>query len=135
MGCRQFNLINNSTRCTAIVQGEYMSPDRLTLIAEGDLSSGTPYGRIRNNYAEENGTILGEFSFLPMTYDISTDKTTLPVFLPADVSALLPYTKFQGGDDEPSKRNCWMYEIGVIMSPTVNRVLVANSFIQVIPSI
>jgi hypothetical protein len=132
MSCKTFNLTDNEDSCRAIIQGETYS--RFAIRYTSDVSTGSPYGTIRNNYEDEAGVELAVFDFYPLTYDGLTDKTTIAPYLTKEATRALPITKFQARDDEePNVKNCLVYEIGITLTTGVNIVLISSSFVQVIP--
>jgi hypothetical protein len=132
MSCKTFNLINNEDSCRAIIQGETYF--KFSLRYTGDVSTGTPYGTIRNNYEDELGTELAVFDFYPLLYDGLADKTTIAPYLTKEATRALPITKFQAQEDEePTVKNSLVYEIGITLTTGVNIVLISSSFVQVIP--
>ena len=136
--CQYFHLINTATSCRAMIQGDYFSPDRLTILYPGDVSDAIPYGFIRDEYKDSGGDLLATFSYLPLTYDNVENKTTIPFYIPSAETVLIPFTKYQGEEgSEPNKRNCWVYEVGITLSNGNGEkiVLIANSFVQVIPQV
>ena len=127
--CREFDLIG----CYAIIQGETYVLGAL-LYPDEDISDGTPYGTIRDNYEDSTGTELATFSFYPLTYDALTQKTTITPYLTKETTRALPFTKFQNEEgDTPTLRNSLVYEIGITKSTGENIVLISSSFVQVIP--
>lgn len=131
MSCKTLHLINQE-HCLAIIQGETYT--KLTILKSGDFSDAIPYGTIRDNYEDKNGIELAIFSFFPLTYNLTTDKTTIAPFLSKEITRSLPMTKFQANEDEiPTVKNCLVYEIGLTLLTGENIVLISSSFIQVIP--
>ena len=131
MSCKQFNLTNENTSCRAVIQGEtYFKIS--AILYPGDISTGTPYGTIRDNYEDNSGTELGLFSFYPLTYNGVEDKTTIAPYLTKEVTRALPITRFQATGDAPTVRNSLPYEIGITLTTGENIVLIYG-FIQVIP--
>jgi hypothetical protein len=83
----------------AVVQGKTYA--KLDLRFPGDRSLWLPRAQIRRRwyYKEEGADPLAEFSFLPLVYDVLSDKTLVSPRLSADVTAAIPPSKYQEGGD------------------------------------
>lgn len=123
-------LLNKKKYDLAVIQGK--TYQRIFTYSE-DLTAGTLFGQIRNGYAQDGGVLLAEFNFQAMTYDALTLKTTIIAELTATVTALVPYTKYQGGDTIPSTRNCWVYDIEHREGDIVK--LISRGLVQVKPEV
>ena len=121
--------VGEQTLDLAVIQGKTY---QLSFNYPSDLTGGTLCGEIRNGYLQDNGLLLGEFNFLPMVYDPIEDKTTITTQIQATVTALLPYTKYQGTNTATS-RNCWVYDIEHTENDVVR--LISRGLVQVKPEV
>jgi hypothetical protein len=125
--------VGGQTLDLAVIQGKTY---QLSFNYPGDLTGGTLCGEIRNGYLQDNGLLLGEFNFLPMSYGVDPDsgigKTTITAQIQANVTALLPYTKYQGINSATS-RNCWVYDIEHTENDVVR--LISRGLVQVKPEV
>jgi len=99
------NLIDDGVNDFAIYQGRDY---QLSLFQVGNIT-GDFVGIIRDNYLENAGNLLGEFTF-DISFDIDENKTSIIGRIPNSVTALLPFTKFQGVGI-PSLKNSLVYDI------------------------
>ncbi len=99
-----------------------------------DVTTATPLGQIRTNYAQDENILLASFSFLPMVYDLITNKTTITAQLSAQQTESIPYTKYQG-TDSPNIRNCYVYDMELVFPDGTVKVLAPTAFVQVIPEV
>lgn len=110
----------------------------LTLQYEGDFSNWFPKSQIRDNYLEQGGLVLAEFNFLPLSYNLETNKTQITLSLKADITSNLPATQFQGKETEtPSINNTYIFDIE-LTDPNDNTNIIKvidPSFVQVIPEV
>lgn len=113
----------------AIVQG---ATYQITFVYEGDVTLAIPRGQIRTKYAQDENILLATFSFLPMTYDIVANKTTITAELSAVQTASIPYTKYSGVG-VPSIRNCHVYDLELAFPDGVVKKLAPVAFVQVVP--
>ncbi len=121
--------IGEQTLDLAVIQGKTY---QISFNYPGDLTTGTLCGEIRNGYLQDNGALLGEFNFLTMVYDSIEDKTTITAQIQANITALLPYTKYQGTNTATS-RNCWVYDIEHTENDVVR--LISRGLVQVKPEV
>jgi len=121
--------INNQTLDLAVIQGKTY---QISFNYPGDLTNSTLCGEIRNTYLQDSGDLLGSFNFLAMAYDALTEKTTITAQIQADVTADIPYTKYQG-TGTPSPRNCWVYDIESEENSIV--LLISRGLVQVKPEV
>ena len=113
----------------AIKQGETY---QISFLYEGDVTDAIPRGQIRSKYAQDENILLATFSFLQMTYDIATDKTTITAELSATQTALIPYTKFNG-IGTPTNRNCHVYDMELSFPNGIVKKLMPIALVQVNP--
>lgn len=141
----QINLISNSTINVnkkvvslgdiAIKQGKTFT---LTVYYKGDRSAWGIRGQIRDNYAEVEGVILANFTFLPLEYDAVEDSTRITLVLKGSVTELLPSTRYQAQEGQtPSVTNCYVYDVEIIDPLDVTNVIdvIEASFVQVKPEV
>lgn len=88
----------NLIGAAAIQQGkDYCQP---LLLPNKDYTLWTPRAMGRDDYKENGGIEIVEFSFLPMSYPVLNKKgincTQLTLFVPNATTALIKYTKYQG---------------------------------------
>lgn len=121
--------VGDQTLDLAVIQGKTY---QISFNYPVDLTGGTLCGEIRNGYLQDDGALLGEFIFLAMVYDSIEDKTTITAQIQATVTALLPYTKYQGTNTATS-RNCWVYDIEHTETDVVR--LISRGLVQVKPEV
>ena len=131
------NLIDNSivngtnVGCLAVFQGKTF--EAVTFRVEGDRTAGTLRGQIRDKYAENtDDVLLADFVFLPMTYNVGDNKTTITPRLEASATELIPSTKFQG-QGTPNIKTAWVYDLELVEG--INVTLISYGFVQVIPEV
>lgn len=122
-------ILNNITLDLAAIQGKTY---QISFNYPSDLTNGELCGQIRNTYLQDAGALLGSFNFLPMVYDVDTNKTTITAQIQAIVTANMPYTKYQG-NGTPSSRNCWVYDIEHKEGTVVR--LISRGLVQVKPEV
>lgn len=135
------NLINNSIVNEgdppvnlAITQGKTY---RFSFTYPEDLTLGEIRGQIRTRYADAGGTLLANFNF-NVDYVVDPDptlsKSTVGVILDADITALIPSTKYIKYENEQpllNFRRNHTYDIEYEQGGTVIELL--RGFVQVIP--
>lgn len=131
MAINQINLVDTETTCNSITQGESFSK---TYLYPGDVTAATPTGQIRDNYAQDGGLLLGEFTFDTLTYFSTEDKTKIVANLDPATTSAIPYTDFLG-EGTPTKKNCHLYDIELTFPTTEVKKVVRTSLVQVNPEI
>ena len=95
----------------AICQGgTYLALSKIGIEFEGDLTSATWEGDIRDNYRENGGVLLGELDFLTPTYNAETNTTTVYPILSFATTEALPGTAWKTGRN-PSLSNCYVWDV------------------------
>lgn len=139
----QIHLINNSTITndgTTISLGDLSIKQgasfNLTFLYSGDVSTWAIRGQIRDNFAEQDGDIIANFTFLPRVYDSDSELTSIVAVLKANVTADMPSTKYQGSGTF-NNRNCYVYDIEIVDPNDSNNVfkVVETSYVQVKPEV
>jgi len=110
----------------------------LPLFIQGDFSEWIPRAQIRNNYAEQGGKLIAEFTFDTSTFDITINRTKILGILRANITAGIPSTKYQGGPNLPtSPKDAYIYDLELVdsLDPTHVLKLIDISYIQVKPEV
>ena len=105
---------------------------RLVIKYPGDISAWDIRGMVRRNYADNSGQLLAEFEFDAMVYDAVTELTSIPVSIPADITETIPAPPKSKSDRDafvPSS-NCWVYDIEIINTDEVIRILYGNVLVS-----
>jgi len=66
MACQEFNLVRSSDSCYPITQGSTFN--NVTFLYPSDVSTWSPRGQIRKNYADVDAAIEASFSFDALSY-------------------------------------------------------------------
>lgn len=110
----------------------------ITFLYEGDYRLWQAKGQIRNDYLGKGGTLVGDFSFLPLTYNEETNKTTIVCNLKASVTKNMPPTVFQNQQGTAlNNKTAYVYEIRLENPQDEDAVIsiVEPSFVQVKPGV
>lgn len=129
---KQLNLITNENQDLAIVQGA--TYDKLILKIEGDYSDAIFKAEIRDNILESGGNLLATFGFEQISYDSVNNRTTVVPILTASQTSQIPFTKFDG-IGEPSRRNCWVWDMEAIKPNNRKPKIIQLSLVQVIAEV
>ena len=138
MACGVFDLVQTSDSCYAIVQGSTLN--WLTFYYPADVSTWTPSGQIRRNYADSDSTILADFSFDALTYGTFTvngssgSYTQIRPILTNVQTQGLPITTWTTGSDYKPGKNVWVYDLE-IRSAGNTVVKVSRGVVQVLPEV
>ncbi len=147
MSAAIFHLTNtdNNPHRYAIEQGATFN--WLTLVLEGDFTTWTPRGQIRDRYVDDGGVIKAAFTFPPLALGQATlpngGSATGTLIRPqlANVqSSALDWLISKMSKRSNSKeqaipgRNVWVYDIE-LQSPTGEVVRVVEGYIEVVPEV
>jgi hypothetical protein len=155
VSCNEYNLVWTEDACRAIVQG--ITFDWLTFLYPADISTYTPRGQVRRNFAELDLTIDASFSFASLTYGtytiggvtytnvtkvrpILTDEQTqaLPASKRGIVAVDGAYVTITGADGVEKKAaigtDIWVYDVEA-ESPGGTVVQVAHGLVQVLQDV
>lgn len=154
VSCPTYDLIWSADSCRAIVQGKTFN--WLTFLYPSDVTTWTPRGQIRRNFADIDLTVDASFSFDALTYGahtvngVTSNYTTIRPILSAIQTQALTATKrgvvtIDGayvsitGTDNVEKRavigtDIWVYEIE-IESPSAVVVQISQGLCQVLQEV
>jgi hypothetical protein len=108
-----------------------------------DISTYTPRGQIRSDYAVNNGSLLGSFTFDPLVYeevvkeDETTDMATIIIArLSPEITELLPVPNLRNSisDRIVVGANVWVYDIE-LESETGEVIRLSQGFVEVMPEV
>ena len=154
MSCTEYNLIWTEDSCRAIVQGKTFN--WLTFLYPSDVTTWTPRGQVRQNFADIDLTIDASFSFSALAYGphtvngITSNYTSIRPILTATQTTALPATKrgvvtvdgayitITGVDGIEKKAtigtDIWVYEVE-LESPGGTVVPIGNGLFQVLQEV
>lgn len=127
--------------CFGIRQGETLN--YLTFYYPADVSTYTPRGEIRDNYADNSGTLLASFTFDPLVYANVTlpgggsgFRTVIIPKLSATVTESIPFTqnRTSASDAVIIGRNVYVYDIE-LESTGGDVIRLAYGWVEIIPEV
>ena len=142
MAGTEFHLTNtdHTDKCCAIKQGETFN--YVTFFYPDDVSSYTPRGEIRDNYADSGGNLLATFTFDPLVYANVTlpgggmdFRTIIIPSLSAATTETIPFTQNRKTVNDPVivGRNVYVYDIELELAGTV--IKLAYGWVEVLPEV
>ena len=139
------NILDDNTQIKrAIKQG---NDYQLRLQYEGDISAGTFLGQIRRNTVDNQGGLLADFSF-SSTFD--GVYTNIVAKIAGEVTETIPATKYDFTINQfekdgqlfpefpdqpivpPSAKNCWFYDLKVVLPDSQEIGLIDFGLVEVI---
>jgi hypothetical protein len=92
--------LQNITGEAAIIQGEDWNYLKFysIIFPDGDYTLWTPFGQLRTDLEENNGSLLATFEWGETYYDETKDYTHFYPLLSSDVTVDLTPTKYQGNN-------------------------------------
>lgn len=116
----------------AIIKGETYRKliENSSILFDGDLTTATLSGQIRNNYVDNAGQLVGTFSFETSTYNQQTNKTLIKPYLTEFATINLPSTPKYSTGRQPSIKTNLVYDIELVHNGRV--IKYSPGFVQVI---
>ncbi len=116
----------------AVVKGETYRKliETNSISFDGNLTTATLRGQIRDNYVDAGGTLLGSFAFEDSVYDAELDKTFIKPYLTEFATINLPSTNKYREGVEPNIKTTLVYDIELFIDDEI--IKYAPGFVQVI---
>ena len=127
------NFIKTAEYDDRIIQGQ-TKLDTTFVFQGADITDWIPYGEVRTNYKYLQGELLAEFTFPPITFEVTTGINYITPMLFWRQTEELPMHEVSRGRPIPGV-NVWVYDIDILDPITDVKVRLVQGFFELNPMV